>query len=126
MSKADPAGTLSKLIEAFVTRALSGVHVAIPCRVVTYDESTCRANVQPLVRTGNDEPAVIQNVPALGRKQKVGPEIVIEKPFYEKGDIVYVVCADREIKNALGGQVAAPDTSREHDINDAVIVGVFV
>lgn len=126
MSKADVAGTLSRLIEGFVNRAMSGVHVALPCRVVSFDESTCRADVQPLVRTGDDAPAVIQNVPALGRKRRIGPEIEIEKPFYEKGDLVYVVCADREIKNTLGGQVAAPDSARMHDINDAVIVGVFV
>ncbi|QCT03283.1 hypothetical protein E6C60_2571 [Paenibacillus algicola] len=122
----DPAATLSKLIEGFVDRAMGGVHVGLPCRVISFNESTCRADVQPLIRTGDDEPAVIQNVPALGRKRKVGVEIETEKPFYEKGDIVLVVCADREIKNALGGKVAAPDSTRSHDINDAVIVGVFM
>lgn len=126
MSKADAAGTLSKLIDGFVNRAMAGVHVAIPCRVVTFDETTCRADVQPLVRMGDDTPAVIQSVPALGRKRKIGPDIEVEKPFYEKGDVVYVVCADREIKNTLRGQVAAPDSTRAHDINDAVIVGVFI
>lgn len=126
MSKADAAGTLSKLIDGFVNRAMTGVHVAIPCRVVTFDETTCRADVQPLVKTGDDMPAVIQSVPALGRKRKFGPDIEVEKPFYEKGDVVYVVCADREIKNTLRGQVAAPDSTRVHDINDAVIVGVFL
>lgn len=122
----DPAATLSRLIEGFVDRAMSGVHVGLPCRVITFNESTCRANVQPLIRTGGDEPAVIQNVPALGRKRKVGDIIETENPFYEKDDIVFVVCADREIKNTLGGKVAAPDSSRTHDINDAVIVGVFM
>lgn len=126
MSKADAAGTLSKLIDGFVNRAMAGVHVAIPCRVVTFDEATCRADVQPLIRTGDDAPAVIQNVPSLGRKRKIGPEVEIEKPFYETGDVVYVVCADREIKNTLSGQVATPDSARTHDINDAVIVGVFL
>lgn len=122
----DPAGTLSRLIEAFVSRSMSNVHVGLPCRVISFNESTCRADVQPLIRSGADEPAVIQNVPALGRKKKVGNVIETENPFYEKGDIVFVVCADREIKNTLSGKVSSPDSSRTHDINDAVIVGVFM
>lgn len=124
MSK-DAASVLSTLIEGMIGRALEGLHVGFPCRVISFNEVTCTANVQPLLRTGQDQPAVIQNARAISRKRRIGGVVEVEKPYYDPGDVVFVVCADNELKNALQGNVATPDSSRKHDLNDAVIMGVF-
>ena len=121
----DPASTLSGVIAQMMVHQLNAVHVGFLCRVISFDEVTCKADVQPLVRTNDGEPAMIQGVPALGHRFKVNEIEQIYRPSLKSGDAVYVVCADREIKNALNGQVASVDTERRHDVNDAVIVGVF-
>jgi len=123
--KNDPASTLSQVIAQMMVHQLSAVHVGFPCRVISFDEATCKADVQPLVRTSDGDPAMIQGVPTLGHRFKVNEIEQVYRPSLKSGDTVYVVCADREIKNALKGQVASADTERRHDVNDAVIVGVF-
>ncbi|OAB48268.1 Gp138 family membrane-puncturing spike protein [Paenibacillus antarcticus] len=123
--KNDPASTLSQVIAQMMVHQLNAVHVGFPCRVISFDEATCKADVQPLVRTSEGDPAMIQGVPALGHRFKVNEVEQVYRPSFKSGDTVYVVCADREIKNALNGQVATADTERRHDVNDAVIVGVF-
>lgn len=123
--KIDPASTLSQVITSMVLNHVSGIHVGFPCRVISFNEATCRADVQPLIKSSTDDPAIIQNVPALGQRYKINSSESVCKPFLKQGDTVFVVCADKEIKNALTGSVSSTDTSRIHDMNDAVIVGVF-
>lgn len=123
--KNDPASTMSQVINAMMLHHLSGMHVGFPCRIVKFDEGTCMANVQPLIRATSDDPAIIQNVPALVQRYKINGTESVCMPFLKAGDTVFVVCADTEIKNVLTGQIAKTDTVRSHDLNDAVIVGVF-
>ncbi|MBW7452434.1 Gp138 family membrane-puncturing spike protein [Paenibacillus sepulcri] len=125
MKNPDPAGTLARLMAAALSGQLAALNVAIPCRVMAFDTSTCKATVQPLIRSGSANPALIQSVPALGQRLSVGGVEQVYRPALHVGDTVLVVCADREIKNALSGQMANPDSGRTHNINDAVIVGVF-
>ncbi|CAH1190290.1 hypothetical protein PAECIP111893_00259 [Paenibacillus plantiphilus] len=126
MKNPDPAGTLARLMLAGMNKKYGVLNVALPCRVLSYDASSCLATVQPLVRSGPDKPAPIESVPALGQRYSVdGGAEQIFKPSLHVGDVVLVVCADREIKNTLAGQIASPDTARQHNLNDAVIVGVF-
>lgn len=101
------------------------MRVAIPAEVVSFDEATKTATIRPLIKETDEEPAVVQGVPLLGFKFKDGDAVKGSTIFVEPGDVVLVVCADREIKNALTGRAAKPDTSRMHSLNDAVIVGVF-
>lgn len=42
----------------------------------------------------------------------------------KKGDIVFCVCADRNIAETRGGNVTTPPQGH-HSINDAVVVGLF-
>ncbi len=126
MSRNDPAGTLAKLLQGIGGKQAGGIHVAAICRVLSFDAATCKATVQPLIRSGSEDPAPIQNVPALGHRYAVdGGAEQVYKPMLKKGDVVLVVYADHEIKNGLNGQVASPDSLRMHDKNDAVIIGVF-
>lgn len=123
--KNDPASTLSEVISQMMVHQLGAVHVGFPCRVISFDEVTYKADVQPLIRTTDSEPAIIQGVPVLGQRFKVNEIEQVYRPSLKSGDTVYVVCADHEIKNGMNGQLASVDTERRHDVNDAVIVGVF-
>ena len=123
--KNDPAATLSQVIESMMSQQVSAIHVGFPCRVVHYDQVTCKADVQPLITVSEDEPAMIQGVPTLGHRFLIGEMETVYKPLLKVGDTVFVVCADMEIKNVMTGQIATVDTERSHDVNDAVIVGVF-
>lgn len=123
--KNDPAATLSQVIERMMLQQVSAIHVGFPCRVVHYDEGTCKADVQPLITVSEDEPAMIQGVPTLGHRFLMNGIETVYKPLLKVGDTVLVICADKEIKNVLMGQIATVDTGRSHDVNDAVIVGVF-
>lgn len=123
---ADPAGDLAKLIDAVVRKRLADMNVAFPCKVISYDEVKGTAVVQPLFQITDKSPSLIQNVPIASHKYKTDSgEIKKIKHLVEPGDLVYVVCADRQIRDALTGAVTQPSSQRIHDRNDAVIVGVF-
>lgn len=125
MRPVDPAGTLAKLLAAMDGKQSGKLNVAIICRVLAYNMATCKATVQPLIRTGQDDPAPIQSVIALGQRIEVDGTEQSYKPVLRTGDVVFVVFADYEIKNGLTGSVSSPDTARQHDKNDGVIVGIF-
>ncbi|WP_223068476.1 Gp138 family membrane-puncturing spike protein [Paenibacillus caui] len=125
--KSDPSGVLYQVLTAMIHHSLSQARVGIPCRVIRFDSAGCSADVQPLIRTTKHDPAIIHSVPVLGhRLLQDGSSIeAVYRPVLKNGDIVFVVCADRELKNARTGKVATADTDRQHSVNDAVIVGVF-
>jgi hypothetical protein len=125
--KNDASGVLYQMLSSLMSAKLSQVRVGLPCRVISFDAASCMADVQPLIRTSRNDPAMLHNVPVLGQRliAEGAAEAVIYKPVLQAGDTVFVVCADRELKNAKSGKVASPDTGRMHSINDAVIVGVF-
>jgi hypothetical protein len=143
MSGADPGGAANDFIVGIMEKALGDLYVCFPCTVISFNSERCIAVVQPLVRVGDRQPAVIQNVPALGQKFTFkeheitiideGSERVLTVkdhdelcvPNIKSGDTVLVVCGDVEIKNMLSGQIASPDSKRKHSKNDAVIVGVL-
>ncbi|PYE52488.1 hypothetical protein HUB98_26530 [Paenibacillus barcinonensis] len=125
MSKVDPAAAMAKLLQSLIDKAMADIHCGTPCKVIKFDEGTCTADVQPLIRTTSDDPAMILNVQALGHRYKVDGVEKEYKPSLHPGDVVMVQFADNEIRNAMTGSVASPDTARTHDRNDAVIVGVF-
>lgn len=125
--KRDPAGALANLLQSMSDKIGGEIHVGFPAKVVTFDETAMTADVQPLIRTDSDDPAMIQGVRVLGQRLKPfsGGSEEEYVPVYKPDDVVYVSVADREIKNVMTGAVAKPDTDRMHDLNDAVIVGIF-
>lgn len=123
---ADPAGDLAKLIDAVVRKRLADMSVAFPCRVISFDQARRTAIVLPLFQLTDKPPSPIQNVRLTSHKYKTDSgEIKKELHFVQPGDLVYVVCADRQIRDAFTGEVTQPSSQRIHDRNDAVIVGVF-
>lgn len=124
MSKTDPAGTLAKGMQQLAASLAAAINIALPCKVLSYDGS--RARVQPLIKTGTDDPAVIDGVPAIKHRLQIGElPPTVYSPLLEPGDVVLVVFCDRAIRDALGGQVTAPESQRTHALQDAVIVGMI-
>ncbi|MHA6481055.1 Gp138 family membrane-puncturing spike protein [Paenibacillus sp. strain BS8-2] len=125
MNRIDPAGTLARMLTGLWNKQAASLHVAFPCKVIQFDAANQRANVQPLIRSTSQEPAVLQKVPTLGQRLIINGIETVCLPSLHPGDVVLVVCADQEMKNGLAGKVASPDSGRKHSANDAVIVGVF-
>ncbi|TDF92161.1 hypothetical protein [Paenibacillus piri] len=143
MSTVDAAGTLNSFVAGMLAKALDDLYVCFSCRIVSFHAESGTAVIQPLLRTTDKEPALIQNVPVLGHKYivKEHEQTVIDQetertitvkeheqihvPNLQPGDIALAVCADKEIRNTLSGQVATPLSKRTHSKNDAVIVGVM-
>lgn len=119
-----------QFLNGFIDEKLLNLNTAMPCRVISYDESKRRASVQPLFmvkEVGRAPEALppIQDVPVLKQRFKLGagePQEYV--PVYEPGDVVLVAFAQRAIDDVLGGQMAYPGT-RRHDLTDAVILGVI-
>jgi hypothetical protein len=70
---------------------------------------------------------MIQAIPGVGfrLKPKTGGASIEYVPDFKPGDVVLAVVADYEIRNGLAGSVAPPDSTRQHDLNDAIIVGIL-
>jgi len=123
--RVDPAGAMARMVRAIKDDVSASLSVGMPCKVIKFDAATCLADIQPLIRTSEDEPAVLQSIPALGQRLQIDGSEKVCKPALKAGDVVFVVCADREIRNAMTGSISSADSGRMHDHNDAVIVGVF-
>jgi hypothetical protein len=131
-----------------LTETILNLHTAMPCKVLSYNESTRRAKIQPLfmMKEFGREPEVlspVEDVPVLYQRFKVNngepfpmkingttqtaeiDQELIFTPVIKAGDVVLAVFCQRAIDDVLTGKVAYPDTNRTHDIHDAVIVGVL-
>jgi len=102
-----------------------GTHTATLARVESFDPETMLASVQPLVRmTGPDGEAVsmpvIERVPVATIRAR---GFTVRAP-YGRGDIVLVVFCERSIDTVLiSGREEAPAHTRDHALDDAVIIG---
>lgn len=120
----------TKYFDALKMNLLTSINTAMPCKILSYDEATCTAKIQPLFKVkevGQPEKALkpIENVPALKQKYRVNDGSVQEYvPVYEAGNVVLVVFAQRAIDDALQGKMTYPGT-RMFSLTDAVIVGVW-
>lgn len=89
-----------KLIDGIVGERLINIHTSLPCRVIAFYDDT--ADVQPTpkrkLKDGREVAyPMLVKVPILKRKIKVGLEIRVEIPFYEKGDTVLVSFSSRDL-----------------------------
>ncbi|EGK2525012.1 hypothetical protein IOQ60_000799 [Listeria monocytogenes] len=106
----------TKFFDSFIRLVNSSVSVLLMCRVVNYDASNKRADVQPL------------NLKANGAKRAMILDALVLKHVEEdisEGKIVAIVFSDCELDNINGSTDFKPDSSRQHSVNDAVVVGVW-
>lgn len=107
---------LAKIIDDLVSLAMRRINVMHLCRVISYNSSTKRADVQPLaLRSNNSKRSMIQNVIVSKHCQS----------SMAKGIVVCVVFADRDLENFKDKFDFKIASRRMHSLNDAVIVGVI-
>lgn len=121
--------TLRGLIDSLVGQGLEGLRVSIPGSVTSYDPTTQKADVQPLVKRrrvdGASGELVTERMPVVPAVPVVFPgagPYAITWPI-AVGDVVLLVFADRSLDLwlARGGEVDPEDT-RVHSHTDAVAI----
>ncbi|MBM5675616.1 hypothetical protein [Listeria seeligeri] len=106
----------TKFFDSFIRLVNSSVSVLLMCRVVNYDATNKRADVQPL------------NLKRNGTKRGMILDALVLKHAEEgmaQGKVVAVVFADCELDNIQGASDFKPGSYRQHSVNDAVVVGVW-
>lgn len=107
------------------------LHTGFFAKVISYDESSRRAVIQPLQKRKElgfeaEDYAVIQNVPVTSQRFRINGVEYMCPLILKEGDTVYASCAQREIDNVLNGQSRLPSSFRRHSMNDAVITAVVL
>lgn len=132
MSEVDPSPTYAQVIRSAIARGLAELRVAMPGRIETYDATTQKASVLPLlkdaVRNADggidiDPFPVIPGVPVLFSG---GGGFRTTYPV-RRGDTCLIIFSDKSMdlwKSAGGGPID-PVNTRAHELADAVcIVGL--
>lgn len=119
---------ISDALNAFVAAAASGLHVAMPGRVESYDPVKQRVHVQPVIRRGfteedgsrsTEQLPIVPDVPVVFPGS--GP-YSISWPI-AKGDIVLLVFADQSLDRWLAlGEIVDPQDDRNHTLSDAIAI----
>lgn len=116
--------SLSQPLLRALDRLSSELRVSLPARVESYDHTTQRASVKPVLRRSYrdgevDDMPVIPDVPVVFPRSG-GASLTMP---VQRGDGVLLVFEDRSIDKWLaeGGDVT-PDDPRKHDLSDAVAV----
>lgn len=125
----------STYINDAIEQALLNVHTGFIAKVVNVSGDT--ATIQPLamnkaVGGESSVPAIITACPVISSCGKyesfickaTGNECVKFKKV-QAGDIVFCMCADRDISETRHGNMATPRPGGHHEISFAVVVGVL-
>lgn len=118
-------GTLTGLCYLLWDKIAQGTDDMLPAKVIAYDRTTNRAQVQPLIvviDTNNNQipRAQIASVPVL---QIGGGGFVVSFPL-QTGDLGWIKANDRDISLFLQNSYiqAAPNTQRMHSFEDALFI----
>ena len=121
----------SEFYSNFKNQILLSINTCMPCKVLSYNEGSRTAKIQPLfmVKEVNRSPeklSVLEDVPVLKQKYKVNGGATEEYvPVLSVGDTVLAVFCQRANDDALDGNIVYPGTSRLFDVHDAIIVGIL-
>jgi len=122
----DPAdeGDLIGTFRHILGKFLQGVDDMLPAQVISYDRSTNRAVVQPLVMLLTTDNKTVQrpavaSVPVI---QYGGGGFVVSPPI-KAGNLGWIKANDRDISLFLQSfNNSAPNTVRKHSFSDAVFI----
>ncbi|SFL81079.1 Gp138 family membrane-puncturing spike protein [Salibacterium qingdaonense] len=133
-------------LKQFISSHLLDLHTAMPCRVESF--AAGKAELQPLFKR-KEKGKEAESYPPILEAHALSQRFIIKDkyvssvssehalsyteeeierevtPVYKKGDIVYVVFAERALDNVISGSEADPEFSRHHALEDAVIVGLI-
>jgi hypothetical protein len=120
--------TIVDSIDSLIDSRLRGLHVAIPGRVESYDESTQSADVQPLIQRGYEDESgnrAIEDLPVVPGVPVVFPgagSFSITFPVV-KGDTVLLIFSQASIDKWLGqGGKVDPLEDHHHDLSDGIAI----
>lgn len=109
------------------------INVANFATVISYDKAKHTADVQPQVDDagGQDDVGIINDCPVLYQcyaidelREELGKSAA-QRTTMKTGATVYIVFNDRDLDNFNGNGKYTKASDRTHDINDAVVVGVY-
>ena len=133
------------VLNNIIEENMMNMHTAFVGKILSVKGNS--ATVQPLNRVkqyGKKEQAqsVLKDVPILNharwkykaRKLEYVKNVsdhvaikdsieIVEREEIGPGDIVFCMCADRDITETKNGSMATPSVGRHHNMSDAVIVG---
>lgn len=116
--------SMADAIRNAVLYQLLNIHTAMPGKVVSYDYTSKKAQIQPMVdkkyTDGTTEPMpVLNNVPVIFPFAG-GASITFP---VNPGDFCLVICCERSIDNFLAqGQQSPPTDPRKFDLSDGVAI----
>ena len=116
--------SLSEPLLRAIDQALTDIRVCLPARIESYDHTTQRAEVTPLLRRAYAD-GNVESMPVIAGVPVVWPRsggASLTMPV-KRGDGVMLVFADRSLDRWLvqGGEVT-PDDRRKHDLSDAIAI----
>lgn len=141
-----------KAMHKFQWGIIAGIQCAFPAKVIKYHKSTHTADIQPLANSSSGEvSAQYLDIPVSENcyiqdeiLERLKPELekldshvnfnlnltgkLPKKRLMRKGVPVVAVVLDRDNDNWKGGRATntyMPNSSRLHDANDAIIIGVL-
>jgi hypothetical protein len=109
----------TRLFDALLRNIQLNLYVSAPAKVIKYDSGAHTADVEPLFMSedndGNlDAWPLIEDALVL---KHVGD--------LAAGDVVVLLFADRALDEMNGSEKFDPDSTRSHDLTDAMIIGVI-
>lgn len=122
------------------SKANYDINVANMATVISYNKSNHTADVQPQVDDagGQDDVGAINDCPVLYQcyaMDELRAEIaskgsqdlkgIDSRVAMKAGATVYIVFNDRDLDNFTGSGKYTKSSDRTHDVNDAVVVGVY-
>ena len=120
---------MSGAFDGMMEEKLLNLHTAFIAKVVSVQGNTC--TVRPLDKIkaygqAAKAQAVISRVPVLSHVHhfSVDDEGHLTMKPIEAGDLVFCVCAERDISSSVKGQSTTPPIGH-HQIKDALVVGLI-
>jgi len=123
-----------KIIKTLIDQKLLNLHTAYFAKVLSVDGNS--AKIQPLFMAKEKgktaQKRAVLTAPILKNVKKLstqtltidGSPVTLPKVTnIEEGDVVYVLCAERDITEAIKGKCTVPALGH-HRMSDSVIVGV--
>lgn len=132
-----------KVFDNMIENKLLDLHTAYIGKVLSYSDG--KATVQPLGVTKQrgkkaQTQSIVSDIPVIeSAKNKIGTktityvynsagdtktETILTLTPLKKGDLVFCVCAERDITEARNGKIATPQVGH-HSRSDSVVVGIL-
>jgi hypothetical protein len=106
--------------DEYKNHILLGINTTAPARVIKYNPTTFRADLQPLFLTSDKEGSVYKQSPIYE-----APVMKHCQGDIKDGSVVFYSCAQRSLANLNGTEFIDPDSHVLFSDNDAIVIGVW-